>query len=68
VAAAEFHGPAGQRPHRAGVGQVRGGEVGLSSGRADLRYDRVAALGVPAADRDVRAAMLDRIQALTEAA
>jgi hypothetical protein len=43
VPAAEFDGAAGQGPHRAGVGQVRGDEIGLASGRADLRHGRVAA-------------------------
>jgi hypothetical protein len=56
VPATEFDGAAGQRPHRVGVGQVRGDEVGPSPGDADLRHDRIAALRVPAADQDVCAA------------
>jgi hypothetical protein len=46
----------GQRPHRGGVGQVRGDEVGLPAVRADLRDHRVTAGSIPAADQDVRAA------------
>ena len=53
--AAELGGLTGQCPHRVGVAQVGGDEVGFPARRADRGHGRVPPGRVPAAEQDVRA-------------